>query len=373
MLTGIKLHQFKRFKNELIELSPLTLLTGINGMGKSSVVQSLLVLRQSFDRGELQNNKKLIIEDKELVNLISPDDMLCADAEDKKVAITLEDDKENKATWSVKAEGKLNTLPFEFENQEGDIYKSVLFNETFQYLDAERIGPRVSYDRLTISRPHSPIGYQGEFAANRILEALNNAEEVKLEKVMFNKNLKKVYDQISFWVGEIIYPGTKVSIDGSDATKIDIRYSFKEQSTKTFNPMNIGFGFSYALPVIIAILTGKPGSLLILENPEAHLHPKGQSRMGMLIALAAESGLQLIVETHSDHLLNGIRVISKGMEKYGKIDSSLVKIHFFKREEQEDGSYTNKRTLNILPSGKLTGWPSDFFDEWEVNLQKLVF
>lgn len=372
MLAELNLYQFKRFKNERIEFFPLTLLTGINGMGKSSVVQSLLVLRQSFDRGELQNNKKLIIEDKDLVNLISPDDMLCADADDKKVAITLEDDKENKATWVVKAEGKINTLPFEYENQLGNIYASALFAETFQYLDAERIGPRVNYDRLTVTRPHSPIGYRGEYVASRILDAVNSAEEVELEKTVLNKTSKKVYDQISFWVSEIIYPDTKVAIDASDATTVDIKYTFKDQATKTFNPMNIGFGFSYALPVIVAILTAKPGSLLVVENPEAHLHPKGQSRMGMLIALAAESGLQIIVETHSDHLLNGIRVIAKGIEKYGKINSSIVKIHFFKREKQEDGSYTNKRTLNILPTGKLTGWPSGFFDEWEINLRNLI-
>src|SRR5688500_16680001 len=100
MLTDLNLFQFKRFKEEHIELFPLTLLTGINGMGKSSVVQSLIVLRQSFDRGELQNNGKLIIEDKELVNLVSPDDMLCAEAESKKVAITLIDEADNKATWA---------------------------------------------------------------------------------------------------------------------------------------------------------------------------------------------------------------------------------------------------------------------------------
>jgi hypothetical protein len=59
-------------------------------MGKSSVLQSLLVLRQIFDRGELPNNKKLIIEDKDLVNLISPDDMLCADADATKVDINMD-------------------------------------------------------------------------------------------------------------------------------------------------------------------------------------------------------------------------------------------------------------------------------------------
>ncbi|MES2702078.1 MAG: DUF3696 domain-containing protein [Bacteroidota bacterium] len=372
MLVDLNLYQFKRFKNENIELSQLTLLTGVNGMGKSSVIQALIILRQSFDRGELQNNGKLIIEDKDLVNLISPDDMLYADADDKKVAITLEDDRENKATWVVIAEGTSNTLPYEYQNKEGDIYDSSLFADTFQYLEAERIGPRVSYDRLTVNRAHSPIGYRGEFVANRILDAVTNLEKVALEKVILGKGGKNIYDQLSTWVSEIIYPDTKVLIDGSNSSKIDLKYSFKEQPTKVFNPMNIGFGFSYALPVIVAILTAKPGSLLIVENPEAHLHPKGQSRMGMLLALAAESGLQIIVETHSDHLLNGIRVVARGKTDYGSINAGNIKVHFFKRELMEDGSYINKRSLSVSSSGKLSGWPLGFFDEWENNLRHLI-
>jgi predicted ATPase len=368
MLTDVNLFQFKRFKDEHIELFPLTLLTGINGMGKSSVVQSLLILRQSFDSGQLQNNGKLIIEDEKLANLISPEDMLCADANNTKVAITLEDENDNKATWAVKAEGKINTLPFEYENKQGDIYTSSLFADTFQYLDAERIGPRVDYDRLTVTRQHSPLGYRGEYVASRMLDAVNsNTDEVLLPKVILEGVSKKVYDQISFWISEIIYPGTKVSIEGSDASKVDIKYSFTEQPTKTFNPMNIGFGFSYALPVIVAILTAKPSSLLIVENPEAHLHPRGQSRMGRLLALAAESGLQIIVETHSDHLLNGIRVAVKKAE----LNSHKTQIHYFTNNPQNKAE-EHKVSFAIEEDGSLERWPTGFFDEWDNMLTELI-
>ncbi len=198
MLTDLRLFQFKKFKDESIELFPLTLLTGINGMGKSSVIQALLVLRQSFDRGELQNNKNLVIEDKELTNLISPDDMLNADAESTDVSITLEDDNVGSATWKVKVEGKSNTLPL-IDNVSNDSYAMSLFSKTFQYLKAERIGPRATYDRLTVTRPHSPIGYSGEFVANRILEAANQLEEVQLDKIKI-EGQSKVYDLLSHWM-----------------------------------------------------------------------------------------------------------------------------------------------------------------------------
>lgn len=266
MLTDLKLFQFKRFVNESIELFPLTLLTGINGMGKSSVVQALLILRQSYDRGDLQNNGLLVIEDVNLANLVSPMDMLCADAENQQVSISLVDDSENSATWTVSAEGSSNSIPFKYDSREGDIYSSSLFAANFQYLNAERIGPRINYSRLTVNRPHSPIGYRGEFVANRLLDSVVTLDEVELESVILKGFKANIYDQLSAWVSEIIYPETKVEIDGSDSSKIDISYTFKRQPTKSFNPMNIGFGFSYALPVILAILTSKPGSLLILEE-----------------------------------------------------------------------------------------------------------
>jgi predicted ATPase len=368
MLTNINLFQFKRFKKESIELLPLTMLTGVNGMGKSTVIQSLLILRQSFDRGELQNNGKIIIEDKELVNVISPNDMLSSDADSNIVSIGFSDDKGNKANWSAAATGTSNTLPYSYSENLGNIYSSALFSSEFQYLNAERIGPRVSYDRLTISRPHSPIGYRGEFVASRILESLTNVEDVKLDGVLLKTSSAKVYDQLSAWVSEIVYPGTKVLIDDSDATRINLNYSFKEEDTKTFNPLNIGFGFSYALPVILAILTAKPDSLLIVENPEAHLHPKGQSMMGKLLSLAANSGLQIIVESHSDHIINGIRVAVK----QELISPNKVKLIFFGTPPKQSKEKYSKVEPKIDTNGRITQWPPDFFDTWENSMMELL-
>lgn len=368
MLTDINLHQFKRFKDESIELFPLTLMTGINGMGKSTVIQSLLILRQSFDKGELQNNGKIVIEDKELVNLVSPDDMLCSEADDKTVSIELIDSDKNLAKWSVTAQGASNTLTYRYDKNVGDIYKCSLFRSDFQYLNAERIGPRATYDRLTVSRQHSRIGYRGEYVASRLLDAVTNIEKVELKGVLIEGFNENVYDQLSAWVSEIIFPSTKVSIDGSDASKIDLIYSFSTEQTKTFNPLNIGFGFSFALPVILAVLTAKPGMLLIVENPEAHLHPRGQSRMGRLLALAVQSGVQIIVETHSDHLLNGIRVAVK----QGKLDCSKTHIHYFTSDKVELKEFKYKISFAIEEDGGLERWPGGFFDEWDNMLDELL-
>ena len=123
---------------------------------------------------------------------------------------------------------------------------------------------------------------------------------------------------------------------------------------------------------MLGILTAEPGSLLLIENPEAHLHPAAQAKMGKLLALSAQYGVQIIVETHSDHLLNGIRLLVKGDKEWDKVDSDKIIVHYFNSELEDDFDKRYKDTLKINPSGKLDGWPVGFFDEWEKNLRTLV-
>jgi predicted ATPase len=266
------------------------------------------------------------------------------------------------------AEGTSNTLPYTYEEKTGNIYASSLFATNFQYLNAERIGPRAIYEKLNITRPHSPIGYRGEYTASRLLDAVTNLEKVELSTVILKGAGNNIYEQLSAWISEIIYPGTRVNPDESDPARIRLQYSFREEQTKTFNPLNVGFGFSFALPVILAILTAKPGSLLIVENPEAHLHPKGQAKMGKLLALAAMSGVQIILESHSDHILNGIRIAVKEH----LISPEIIKLIFFGTNLRSDEKSYHKEEPKIDQNGRIDNWPKDFFDTWEYALMDLL-
>jgi predicted ATPase len=129
---------------------------------------------------------------------------------------------------------------------------------------------------------------------------------------------------------------------------------------------NVGFGLSYALPVIVACLTSGPGDLVLVENPEAHLHPRGQSALAELCAKAAAAGAQLILETHSDHVLNGIRlaVASKTLRA---TDVSLV---FFSRLPESGG--LTVEPLRIDAKGRVESWPDGFFDEYMNALLELT-
>jgi predicted ATPase len=85
------------------------------------------------------------------------------------------------------------------------------------------------------------------------------------------------------------------------------------------------------------------------------------------LAIAANNGVQIIVETHSDHFLNGVRVATKNKI----ITPEKSQIYFF--EKEKNGLNTIPRSINIDVDGKLSDWPKSFFDEWDNQLDKLLW
>lgn len=111
---------------------------------------------------------------------------------------------------------------------------------------------------------------------------------------------------LSGWLQKI---SPDVKFEPKLAKQADISYSLYDQHRSS----NVGYGLSYSLPVIVALLLGtlNQDSLVLIENPEAHIHPRGQYEMSQLICLCVEAGAHVIVETHSDHLFDGIRIFAK--------------------------------------------------------------
>lgn len=147
---------------------------------------------------------------------------------------------------------------------------------------------------------------------------------------------------------------------------VSLEYSFG--LSKKYRATNVGFGITYTLPVITALLAAKSGSLLLLENPEAHLHPRGQAQMGNLLAKAAAQGVQIILETHSDHVLNGIRLAVHD----GKISPDDVKLHFFQRRISQEQNISEVISPKMNRKGRIDQWPDGFFDEWDNILAALL-
>lgn len=87
---------------------------------------------------------------------------------------------------------------------------------------------------------------------------------------------------------------------------------------------NVGFGITYALPILVSGLTVPEGGMLLVENPEAHLHAKAQSNMGYFLARMAAAGVRVIIETHSEHIVNGIRrMIVEGKSEMSHKDMTI--------------------------------------------------
>jgi predicted ATPase len=129
----------------------------------------------------------------------------------------------------------------------------------------------------------------------------------------------------------------------------------------------MGFGITYALPIILAGLVAVEGGILVVENPEAHLHPAGQSRMGVFLAWLAGKGVQVIVETHSDHILNGMRR-AIAQHSYISADSSIL--HFFSQSEDDEFG-TNSVPLRFEANGSVSSWPKGFFDQYQIDVATL--
>jgi predicted ATPase len=175
-------------------------------------------------------------------------------------------------------------------------------------------------------------------------------------------------DQTNAWLNELS-PGTAMAVadvPGTDFVRLTFTRSGPDVRTTPHRSTNVGFGLTYALPVIVGCLAAGPGSLLLIENPEAHLHPTGQALIGRLCAMACAGGAQVVVETHSDHVLNAVRLSVKRRE----LRHDSVILHFFAREEAV--LQPRLTTLWVSPDGMLPEWPTGFFDQWDRALDELL-
>ena len=371
MIKKIKYNNFKCFQDNEIELSPLTILSGLNSMGKSSVIQSLLLLRQSYLK--YSDVKFPLLLNGCHINIGNGYDLLYEKSSDDYIIIALEDDSGNYSwKWYCSADDRILTIK-ESINSGGSIDNNRLFQRNkgiytgFSYICAERIGPRNIYKMSDEKMSVNPdIGNNGEYAVHYLDEIGSKEIPIKTMAHPDSDNLS-VLNQVNLWMQKIS-PNVKILTKrnlGSNTVELRYVYELGKINSRERNPINVGFGLSYTLPIILALLTAEKNSILLIENPEAHLHPRGQTELGKLTAKAAECGIQIIVETHSDHFINGVRI--SVLEK--KLKSENVSIHFFEEGIEHP---IIERKINIDDNGKIEYWPADFLDEWEKNLYHLI-
>jgi predicted ATPase len=377
MITSLQLLNFKPFAKQLLEFKKLTLFSGLNSTGKSSVIQSFLLLRQSYQQGLLPGKGLALNGD--LVKVGTARDALFDGAKEDFIGFDIFWENNSEGIWCFRYNQEVDVLNILMEQVTPEVYNYNLFGNNFHYLQAERIGPRLFNEMSDYQvRQLGQLGIKGEYAAHFL--AINGRKvipnsslshpEVKL-KTLRNEEQSTaksmdLIDQVEAWIGEIS-PGTRLKIDAkSDVDLMSIQYSYGD--SHPYRATNVGFGISYILPSIVAALASTPGTIILIENPEAHLHPKGQVKMGELLALAASGGVQVVIETHSDHVLNGIRLAVHG----GKIDPKDVQLHYFQRQNKEGQAVTEVISPKIDRNGRIDRWPDGFFDEWDNSLEILL-
>ncbi|MEQ9481397.1 AAA family ATPase [Coleofasciculus sp. F4-SAH-05] len=364
MIRSLVLKNFKPFEFEQLKFRHLTLLSGLNSTGKSSVIQALLLLRQSYQQSLLPDIGLALNGD--LVCIGTAQDALFEAAKDDVIGfdLLLEDDTQGR--WRFDYNREADVIALSSPKTAPEVYKSSLFSDKFHYLQAERIGPRTYFEISDFQvRQHEQIGTRGEYTAHFL--------STYRDKDIPNSNLShpeakslNLKDQVEAWMGEVS-PGTRIEIKSNqDMDLVNFQYSYG--LSNPYRATNVGFGITYTLPIIVAVLSSPPGTLILLENPEAHLHPKGQSKMGELLALAASCGVQVVIETHSDHVLNGIRLAVHG----GKLDYQNVQLHYFQRQEKEGYDFIEVVSPKIRANGRIDQWPDGFFDQMEKDLMELI-
>lgn len=376
MIESITLSNFKSSQGLELPLAALTVLSGLNGSGKSSLLQSLALLRQ----GSRVDEKRLRCPlNGELVSLGRVDDVLFENALTGVIEIEVNTD-EGPIEFAAEPNTDDDTIDFEIAGEEAVV--TSFLGCPLQYVQADRLTPRPRYAQASArNRGSGWLGVGGEFTVDflsisgdsRISERRRAMSPRDGDaRVMFDSlsRTDSLLDQTAGWL-QHISPGVRAhAFDVSDADATSLRFNYSgtgiSSEGRKHRPSNVGFGLTYVLPIIVACLSARSGSLLLLENPEAHLHPRGQSAMGMLLSLAASDGVQILVETHSDHLLNGIRVAAK----LRRIEAALVALHFFRRDMETGASSVVSPRLSA--SGRLDQWPDGFFDEWSKALDDLI-
>lgn len=351
MIDQIEINGLKSFRNYPLKLGKLTVLTGLNNSGKSTAMQAL---------------RMCVASDAASVFLPGLGDYseIKSDFTPPGHPIELKSSfREGVASLAITA-AKVERLG-------GHLMPCS------QFIAADRYGPRVELPTQQHDASIPTVGEKGEYAAH-FASVLENVQITELLRHP-NSTSNILKHQLAAWMGEVT-PGVKLNFD------IQPRYDSSRLEVDGKRATNSGFGISYTLPIILLLLamTGhegagasdphekrwfhalrKNGGLLLVENPEAHLHPKGQTNLGMMFVRAMQAGLQIVVETHSDHLIDGIRLGVRQAESVLEDDAC---IRFFEKKSDEE---SNVQEIKILKNGSLSSWPAGFFDQMTKNLRAL--
>lgn len=402
MITKLTLERFKCFNAPTeFSFSKINILTGINGRGKSTLLQSLLLLSQSVRKNDKPNTLYI---NGEWVKLGSFDDLIHSDSTETNFKFDVELDSDESAKHRLKFEYSKNDendrialltgLEIDMENyfeeltlstgedltsestadyhlRDGNRPKSLRTTDdvkpiqafkNFQFISADRLGPTDFVRKWDETSETLTIGTRGENVIN-VLAHYGKKVQINKNKCYKDEVDDTLIKQTIAWLS-FVMEGANIRVEEIESSSLlSLLLGADKNDKHLFKPYNIGFGYSYVLPLIVAGLMAKKGDVVIVENPEAHLHPAAQSRLIQFFATVATDGIQLFIETHSEHVVNAIRLMV--LQPEVDLTSEAVSIYFF------DNTFRAIQ-LKMDSNAQIDIWPDGFFNQQEKDLSQIL-
>ncbi|MCY4210790.1 MAG: DUF3696 domain-containing protein [Gammaproteobacteria bacterium] len=387
MLTRLHIENLKCFSALSLPIAPLTLLTGFNAAGKSTALQPLLLLAQTMRSGGAGQR---VLLNGSLTKLGTSGEAIHEQGNNKVIVFSVETEQAS-ATWTLEADKpgetslavagatffpepehsslsgagaeRLLCPSAPMSGELAALFKSVC---STVFISAMRSGTPDTFPSPMVSDPvHADVGVEGEFAPWWFERYLD--DEVDVTRRHPDEDSFGFRHQLNAWLSDI-FPGVDANAEKIVNTLL-VRFELKTHVTEAYRrPANIGYGLTYAFPLVLALLLAKPGQVIIVDSPEAHLHPEGQSAMGSILTHFAAAGVQILIETHSDHILNGVRLAIAQKN----IPPETVGVHFFNRPPRKPDDPPHVVSPLLDAKGTLSEWPRGFFDQTERDLAKLT-
>lgn len=378
MIKSISLKNFKCYVDSgIIPFSRINVLTGLNGRGKSTVLQAILLLAQSIsldgiDKLSLCGRLYELGEFDDALNRGCTDDFLefsveTDDLSDHSLNMALTRDNSDPSSaaflnFSVDGKDRMIEEGLFSRGDESPLYSKDGHKLTVRVLGStsDIAGLRAFRNLTYISADRrGPVNSQ-RYESSRSSFSLNPTGDNLL--AVMDKMSKEQLRSVTSALSSIMHGGSLRLEQTEDNVNL---YMDSSDGGALYKPTNVGYGYGYLLSVLVALELAENKSAFIIENPEAHLHPGAQTMlMNHIVTIAAKKNLQIFVETHSDHIINSLLV----EVKKGEVPESDLSVLFFAKE---DGSIA-VMPLKVDKQGRISDAPKDFFDEIDKSLEILV-
>lgn len=262
----------------------------------------------------------------------------------------------------IKFSENKNLLEY-FEQEEDDDFVSVRVNDVMILLNSinnlKYIGPLRNYPKEFYF--FETRGLDIDSCGENTFEVLERRQNTEVEyfKSLKDTDVSKttLLEAVQFWI-DYFQPGSTLIINPVAENLIQVLIN-----GHTIN--NSGFGFSQLLPIIVQALTMEEDQLLLLEQPEIHLHPELEYKLAYFMLCIVKNKRQIIAETHSEHIVN--QLIMSKMED--EVNEQLFRMYFLKKTPD---ATTEFEKINITEYGELKEWPEGFFDKYLKFTKELV-